>query len=232
MSVWDLIYPKECLGCRRKGKYWCDGCLKTVEVNTTGICAECNKGSFGGRVHLGCRRRLGMEGVVGLYQHEGLVRLGIKGVKYRFLKDMEEEWRRLIGVGLKRFLVSRQGGGLKKFLKKKPKIVEVPLHWRRYNWRGFNQAEIIARILSEMTGFGRLEKELVRKKATKVQVKLDKEERRKNIRQAFEVKGDLSGVRRVLIVDDVWTTGATMREAVKALKKAGVSEVWGLTLAR
>jgi predicted amidophosphoribosyltransferase len=70
-----------------------------------------------------------------------------------------------------------------------------------------------------------------RKKATKAQVKLGKKERQLNVRRAFEFNEQMRPAERVLLVDDVWTTGETMRAAGQVLKQAGAKIVWGLTLA-
>lgn len=105
-------------------------------------------------------------------------------------------------------------------------VVPIPLHWTRHNWRGFNQAEVVAKL----TGL-KVVKALIRSKMTKQQAKLDKKMRRINIRNAFKINGYVKG-KRVLLVDDVYTTGESMREAGRVLKKAGVKSVWGLVLAR
>lgn len=111
-------------------------------------------------------------------------------------------------------------------------VVPVPLHRSKRRQRGFNQSEVIAGRLSE-----RLEMQLgcglvIRRKKTRTQTGLSREERRENVRNAFEFrgKGDLRG-RRVLLVDDVLTTGATMSECARTLRSAGAEQVWGVTLA-
>ncbi len=107
----------------------------------------------------------------------------------------------------------------------------VPLQRWRENWRGFNQAELIANRL----GKERVVKGLIRTKATSQQARLtNRVERAENLRGAFEVNGAgraLAG-KRVILVDDVFTSGVTMRECAKVLKKAGIKQVWGLVLAR
>jgi len=117
-------------------------------------------------------------------------------------------------------------------------ITPIPLHSKTFKSRGYNQAEIIAQELSQATGFPLIPDLLVRAHMTASQTKLSKEERRKNIKGVFEInaqyypKSDqaLKGS-SVILVDDVFTTGSTLREAAKILKKAGISEVYGFTLA-
>ncbi|MBE9532136.1 MAG: ComF family protein [Proteobacteria bacterium] len=111
-------------------------------------------------------------------------------------------------------------------------IVPVPLHRRRLRHRGFNQSLILARLAAK-----RLNAELdytsfKRTKLTKPQTELKGKDRRQNVRGAFEVKREAAfKAKKVLLVDDVYTTGATVTECARVLKKAG-AEVSVLTLAR
>lgn len=111
-------------------------------------------------------------------------------------------------------------------------IVAVPLHKRKLRERGFNQSKIIASQLSEKLGIPVLPDSVIRKRNTRTQTGLSREERRKNVKDAFKLTGkvDLEG-RRLLLVDDVLTTGATMSECARTLKNAGAKKIWGVTLA-
>jgi ComF family protein len=105
-------------------------------------------------------------------------------------------------------------------------IVPVPLHRRRERQRGFNQAELIAARLGR-----RLTTQLLRRrKNTPSQTGLSRSERKRNLAGAFEVRGDVGGT--VIIVDDVYTTGSTMNEIARTLKRAGAERVEVLTVAR
>jgi ComF family protein len=113
-------------------------------------------------------------------------------------------------------------------------LIPVPLFYYRENWRGFNQAEEIAVCVGGKMKVSMC-KGLKRIKMTKQQALMKtKEDREKNIREAFVVandwKGKLKG-KKVLLVDDVFTSGTDMRECTKMLKKAGAKIVWGLALA-
>lgn len=110
-------------------------------------------------------------------------------------------------------------------------IIPVPMTKRSLLKRGFNQSLLIAKEVSIKKGIPLDIDSLQKAKETLPQVGLGAEERVKNIKNAFSVKGDLKG-KRVLLVDDVMTTGATMRECSKTLLKAGAVEVKGLVLAR
>ena len=111
-------------------------------------------------------------------------------------------------------------------------IVPVPLHWQRQWKRGFNQSELLARALSRSTGIP-VNRALRRVKAGAAQAGLSKSARRRNVSQAFRcgAKEAMRG-RRILLLDDVMTTGSTAAACARALKGAGASRVALLTLAR
>ncbi|MFH0942671.1 MAG: hypothetical protein V1810_00705 [Candidatus Beckwithbacteria bacterium] len=206
MSFWELFYPAKCLGCSRGGKYLCDECLKTVKINY-----------------------LTSQDGSSLFEYRGVMRTAIQQLKYGFLKDITGELSELITRGLKQKLQDRSEWRLKKFIKLKPKVQAMPLFRWRQNWRGFNQAEILAKIAAEELGLTLIDC-LVRVKKTRAQMSLKREQRLKNVAGVFKVKpGWLP--KSVLVVDDVWTSGATIREAMKTLQEKNC-KVYGLTLAR
>lgn len=109
-------------------------------------------------------------------------------------------------------------------------LLSVPLHWRRQMLRGFNQATEVARPLAREAGLV-LINNVVRQRATPFQSGLGAAHRRRNLRAAFRVRGDIDA-RHVLLVDDVVTTGATCRELGKVLLGEGVGKVSVLAIAR
>jgi ComF family protein len=112
-------------------------------------------------------------------------------------------------------------------------IVPVVLHPLRRAWRGFDQAQALARSLSELTGKPLWDDTLARVKDTTPQVSLSPGQRAENMRGAFEArKGWKLAGATLLLVDDVYTTGATLRAAARALKDAGAARVFGLTITR
>jgi len=112
-------------------------------------------------------------------------------------------------------------------------IVPVPLHWRRRIERGYNQSLLLARVVARHLGVKLLRRSLKRTRYTSQQARLTRPKRRENVRGAFTVKNEerLKGL-RLLLVDDVMTSGATASECAKVLKKAGVRGVNVFTLAR
>ena len=162
---------------------------------------------------MGCVEREGMEGLLAIYKYEGLMQKIIKAIKYRFCRE-------LIDVVMDGTEIMPIEADL---------VVPISLHWHRENWRGFNQAEILARNLAKSLKieFGEA---LIRQKGTKPVAEMEAEKRKEVVKGIFEVVGEVKG-KRILLVDDVFTTGSTMREAAKELKKAGAMTVQGFVLA-
>lgn len=111
-------------------------------------------------------------------------------------------------------------------------VLPMPMHWRKRWERGFNQAELLAKPIAKRYGL-RLSTNLRRVRYTNAQAGLTETQRRDNLKGSFSVRRP-AGIRdkRVLLVDDVFTTGATLRAASAALKQAGVRHITALTLAR
>lgn len=109
-------------------------------------------------------------------------------------------------------------------------ILPVPLHPSRKRKRGFNQAEILARELSELTKIPVCTDVLYRIKRTSPQKTLGPGERKANLKGAFAVPASWKPLKNVLLVDDIYTTGSTVERCAAVLKKAGVENVWFLTI--
>ena len=111
-------------------------------------------------------------------------------------------------------------------------IIPVPLHKRRQNWRGFNQSALLAKLIAQQTGL-QFADALIRTKHTKPQMSLKSAERHLNIRGIFSLKqGSEIKNKKILLIDDVWTTGSTLKECAAVLKRNGAKSVWGITIAR
>jgi ComF family protein len=223
---WDFLFPKVCLGCNREvGEYVCSQCLNYLQPIKEPICPACNRNSLGGVVHPLCRAKSDLEGLVSIYPYKGLVKKIVTNFKYKFISDLLETITELI--------VSN--ADWREMERKNWLVVGVPLHPRRLRWRGFNQAESIGKTLAKDLGWVYVEKVVQRIKFTTPQMNLSGEERQTNLVGAFAGGEEIDRVNNqpVLLVDDVWTTGATMRECAKVLKREGkVREIWGLTFAR
>jgi len=112
-------------------------------------------------------------------------------------------------------------------------LVPIPLHKNKLKKRGFNQASEIAKELSRILKIPFFDDILIKIKQTPAQMELKKEEREKNIKGIFLCqKPETIQRRKILLVDDVFTTGSTMEESALTLKRAGAKEVWGIVVAR
>lgn len=109
-------------------------------------------------------------------------------------------------------------------------VLPVPLHWRRRAFRGFNQAEEIGRPVAQQLGLPLIH-DVIRRKATSFQSGLSSRARASNLRGAFIMRG-AAGCEHVLIVDDVITTGTTLRQVAAVLRTAGVERISALAVAR
>lgn len=224
MDVLDWIFPQSCVACGRSGKCLCGSCLEKFQLIDP-ICPTCGRQSTDGVTHQKCRQLLGLDGLFVVWAYEGTVRESIKQLKFRFVKELARD----LTTGAIGYLRSEHE--FRKFLESDPIWIGVPLFTIRERWRGFNQADLLASLLAKELN-GRFESGVIkRSRFTPQQVGLRGIERRGNMKGAFSVSSDLKN-KTFVLVDDVWTTGATMKEAAKALKSAGAEAVWGFALAR
>ena len=111
-------------------------------------------------------------------------------------------------------------------------FVPIPLHWTRKMWRGFDQAELLTRALARQLPEIQICTDLRRVRRTKQQVKLKREQRLKNLQDAFVWKGKYGEGSQVVLVDDVVASGATLDAAAEAMKKTGFEKIYALAFAR
>lgn len=190
----------------------------------------CGEGALGGLTHQFCRRPFGLDGLTSIFVYKGVVAKAIKKLKYKFVKDLAEELIELFLSFCGEEKLFSDFCRLSNIA-----LVPIPLHPQRLRWRGFNQAELLGELVAKNLGIRFVPDLLLRVKNTKPQVELDKYERQINIRGAFasnkNCKLKIENWNFILF-DDVWTTGATLKEAGKVLKRNGAKKVWGLTIAR
>jgi competence protein ComFC len=217
----DLVYPPLCAGCGSKGVRWCPTCQQGIrfvtppvceccgrEQDTTGLCPWCKSS----RPHFTSLRSWGY--------FEGPLREAVHALKYR--RDLG------LGEVLSRALIHILGEAVWPV----DLIVPVPLGVARLKERGYNQSGLIARPLAWETGLRYSPRALARVRETRTQVGLSLDQRKENVRGAFQASSNLVAGRNVLLVDDVMTTGSTLEACAVALLQAGAMKVYGLTLAR
>lgn len=220
----DYLFPVYCLGCGEEGNWLCDNCFKKVDAPGVFCCPYCHYHSPEGKCCANCVSFSFLSAQISLFQYKEEEEIGGKIIgyfKYYYIEELKKDLDRLID----KFVKGKLGlfAGLEV-------IVPVPLSKKRLAERGFNQAEIIANILGDKLNLP-VVKALKRVIHTKQQAKLKREERLKNVRGAFGNGQDILG-EKVLLVDDVFTTGSTMQECAKILHQNGVKEVKGFSLAR
>ncbi len=220
----DYIFPLFCLGCKKEGMWVCKDCLNQIE--TVGIfqCPVCEKENKNGRCCDNCKTSsfLFWHIAAGKYNEDELLGKIIYQLKYQYVEEMGE----YVSFFIESFLEAR-----KKDFSSFDYIIPVPLHKRRFAERGFNQAELIAKIFSEQTNVPILDC-LKRQRYTKQQARLDRDKRQKNLDNAFLLHSLELKNKKIILVDDVFTTGSTMQSCARVLKDAGAGEVVGFTLAR
>jgi competence protein ComFC len=229
MSLLDFLFPKRCVQCKKIGSYICSQCFTYITFTDTIVCIVCQRPAIGGITHPVCRTRYGVDGVFPSLVYKGIVKKLIYTFKYPpYLSDLQVTLTELFYEGL------IQKEQFYKHFSPESVFVPVPLHASKFRKRGYNQAQKLAEGLSKKFEIPVVDC-LARVKNTKTQVGLTKDERQENIKDAFAVKKEymekLKTIQQVFLVDDVATSGATLRESAKVLKRAGVRDVWGVTLA-
>jgi ComF family protein len=209
--ILDLIFPKFCLGCKKEGTFLCEDCFSTLEISTS-------------------HSKFKSKNLNDLYfpvNYENfLVKKLIQSFKYPpLVRELKKELALMI---ISHFLLLDKRPDFSDFV-----LVPVPLSKKKLKWRGFNQAEEIAKELANFLKIPLISDCLNKIKETKDQVELSEKERRENVRGVFFVKNREKIVgRNILLVDDVFTTGATMEEAARVLKEAGAKKIVGIVVAK
>ena len=226
-GVLDLIFPPRCCVCQRPGALLCHACCQDFPHVPPPICQICGQPTEAPGLCRVCRSKpLAIDGIRSAFLFEGSVRQAIHELKYRHRQSLAVT---LAGLMADHWRSEPLPADL---------VVAVPLHPARLRERGYNQAELLARALGGMIGLPVLSSGLRRVRHTRPQMSLDAADRRGNVQDAFSyrapTRGDGNTVRgrRVLVIDDVCTTGSTLEACSLALKGAGAASVWGFALAR
>jgi ComF family protein len=221
-ALLDLLVPRRCGLCGAFDSFLCDRCTATLPAAAPPRCPTCWDSVDGGGACRGCARVLvhSLAGIRSPYQFDGGARRLVHALKY----DGHSALAGPMGRAMARCLAE---WGIAPDV-----VVPVPLHRSREARRGFNQAAALTRSVVQDSGLPAEHRLLRRRRATIPQARaVDVEERRRNVAGAFAVEGPVVG-RTVLLIDDVCTTGATLRACADTLRAAGAARVYGLTFAR
>lgn len=217
----ELFFPSYCVNCEKEGEWLCSDCEEKIIKSKSSFCFKCNTLTDEYKACNRCKRNSSLKGVLILgYYSNDILRKAIWDFKFNFIKDIGFKLGEMLAFNIK-----------DKVNFKNSAFIEVPLSKKRFKWRSFNQAEILSLKLSEIINIPYIKGALRRIKETQTQLGLSRKERIKNISSAFRAVKEVP-YKKVFLVDDVLTTGATLEECAKELRKAGVKEVWGVVLAK
>ncbi|MEI7749468.1 MAG: ComF family protein [Candidatus Moraniibacteriota bacterium] len=231
----DVLFPRACIGCGRKDSYLCGACLRNAPRKQEYVCPFCETVLVPeGRTCFSCAPQHALDGIfsVTAFREASTIAQAIHVFKYEYVQELATPLGALLAES-----ASRTELPLPDFL------VPVPLHAWRLRYRGFNQSALLARsfaaaFMPELP-VPVHEDLLIRHRFTLPQAKSrTARERKENLRGAFSLPVDRRTARKELkgkvvwLIDDVATTGATLEECAKVLKKSGVKKVFGIVVAR
>ena len=225
--ILDLLFPKWCLVCGRIGTYLCLRCRMKLEYVHVDGCLYCDKVSLNGLTHERCQRKNGVDGIQSFLYYSSEMKQVMKGLKYGQVRDAYHEifWSLSPTIVAKIAFLAR--------FRPDVYILPLPLHNRRLQARGFNQADLLAHYISKVANIPVMNT-LQRIKDTPQQARQGSRWLRYlNTRNAFSVS-DVRSVQRknIILFDDVITSGSTVKEAARVLKLAGAKAVFALSLLR
>jgi len=219
----DVLFPPRCVACGEQGSFLCNACRGAMPRALPPRCPLCwqpeRRGQMCGRC---AQARPAFAGARSLHLYEGPVREAVHALKYNHLSALARPMGEMMAVYLEAEALPVD------------MVVPVPLFGRRQRLRGYNQSALLAREVARIgRGLPLAERGLARRRDTPPQARsVDAEARRRNVVGAFGGERRLVEGRRVLLIDDVMTTGATLDACGRALRQAGAASVWALTFAR
>ncbi len=227
----DIVLPYRCISCRKylKRSYLCSKCFNSLPVKKQSECVGCKRPTPDGLTCAFCKTDNPLDQLLIVSDfNDPVVAALIKKLKYAFIKEVTVP---LAELSFK--YLNRRAKRGRSFVSNRPLLVAVPLHPRRENWRGFNQAALIAELIAQnyqAENQNILERTSHRNPQAEIE---NRDQRLLNARDLYKC-GDADKVigRNIVLVDDVCTTGATLNECARVLKHAGAKSVAALVIAR
>jgi len=218
----DLLFPQWCVGCGKEGSFICDSCCHTLKRIISPVCPRCGQPQPDGILCPSCVSwQAHIDGIRSPFIFDGVMRQAIYQLKYHNLRALAT----LLADLLWDYLINNPIPA--------EVLVPVPLHQKRLRERGYNQSCLLARELGKLAKLPVMDNCLIRQRHTVPQARTaNVEERRDNIANTFACRDHRLQNKRVLLIDDVATSGATLDACATALKTAGATSVWGLAMAR
>lgn len=222
----NLAFPARCPICDKPAPFpelCCPACREKLVPVKAPRCLKCGKhiGDEREEYCKGCRLTMHIfKQGRGLFLYES-----VAGSLYRFKYAGRREYARFYAEEI----VKKLGGTIRTW--KPDALVPVPIHRLRRRERGYNQAEVLAREIGKRTGIPVVPNLIRRVKKTLPQKLLDDAGRQNNLKRAFKIHGNDVKLKKVIIIDDIYTTGSTVDACAVELKRAGVEEVYFITAA-
>jgi len=218
----DLLFPKWCVGCGKEGDLLCSSCQRSLPQIMPPLCPQCGKPQPSGILCPRCVSwQAEIDGIRSPFRFVGVMRQAIHQLKYRSVRALAAPLAKL----LRDYLITNPMPA--------EVLVSVPLHRKRLRERGYNQASLLAQELGKLVSLPVVDDCLFRQRHAPPQARTSTvEERQSNVANAFTCHDHRLQGKRVLLIDDVSTSGATLNACATALKAAGAISVWGLTLAK
>jgi len=217
----ELLFPSRCLGCGKEGSLICPACREKIPIITPPICRCCGAPQTDGELCSAClNHKHDIDSIRSPFRFEGVIRQAIHQFKYNNLRYIAKPLAELLNNYL---IVNPIPGEV---------LVPVPLHSRRLRERGYNQSQLLARELGKLTGLPVMADCITRQRQAAPQTRATSvSQRRSNVANAFTCRVALRD-KKVILIDDVATSGATLDACAAVLKSAGAASVWRLTIAR
>ncbi|MFA6146093.1 MAG: ComF family protein [Patescibacteria group bacterium] len=224
-----LFFPINCLGCGQENYFICPNCLENIPILDELTCPICHKKTIDRKVYHKCYFNL--DGVIiAVNYNQPLVKKAIRNFKYApYSFPLAKNLAFLIIKRLRKSPVS-----ISHFIKNNFVLMPIPITRRKLAQRGYNQSLLLAKELSNEFNWPIMEI-LTKIKDTKSQTNLNKEERENNVKNTFVINENFTKTeikdKNIILIDDVFTTGATLFEAARILRQSGAKEVWAIVLA-